>query len=289
MKLGITMEGGASRTVFSCGVMDAFLEENIMPDYFIGVSAGIAYGVSYLSKQKGRNLVIAQKYMNDKRYMGVRHLLKSRNFYNIPFVFGEIPNKLETFDYEAFEAFPGKVVACVTNIHTGKPEYLEVPRRDDKFDVLVASCALPILFQPVKVGRHYYLDGGLSDSIPYQQAIKEGCDKNIVVLTRERGYVKKPERAGDISRKLYKKYPKIAEDLKSRPEKYNACMAELMEKEKSGEIFVIAPESTYGIGRTESDPEKLTKLYEEGYQQAKKQMPELKRYLGMDEGEKERG
>ena len=154
-----------------------------------------------------------------------------------------------------------------------------MPRRDDKFDVIVASCALPILFQPVKVGKRYYLDGGLSDSIPYKHAIQEGCDKNIVILTRERGYVKKPERAGDISRKLYKKYPKVAEDIKSRPERYNACIQELMEREQAGEIFVIAPETTHGVGRTESDPEKLTVLYEEGYQQAKKQMEDLKRYL----------
>ena len=261
MKLGITMEGGASRTVFSCGVADAFLEEGIMPDYFIGVSAGIAYGVSYLSKQKGRNLTIIQKYMNDKRYMGLRHLLKNRNFYNIPFVFEEIPNKLEAFDFEAFEAFPGKVEACVTNIHTGKAEYLEVPRRDDKFEVLVASCALPILFQPVKVGKHYYLDGGVSDSVPYKRAIEQGCDKNIVILTRERDYVKKSERAGNVSMKLYKKYPHIAEDLKTRPQRYNACMQELLEQEKAGEVFVIAPETTYGISRTESNPDKLTKLY----------------------------
>lgn len=282
MKLGITMEGGASRTVFSCGVTDVFLEEGIMPDYFIGVSAGIAYGISYLSGQKGRNLKIATEYMGDKRYMGAKHLLKGRNFYNIPFVFGEIPNKLLPFDMDAFEAFPGKVVAGVTNIHTGKAEYLEVPRRDDKYEAVVASCALPILFQPVKIGKHYYLDGGLSDSIPYKQAIKEGCDKNIVILTRERGYVKKQERAGVISQKLYKKYPKIVEDLEKRPERYNACMKELMEKEKAGEVFVIAPESTYGIGRTESNPDKLRQLYDEGYQMAKERMPELKKYLGME-------
>ena len=280
MKLGITMEGGASRTVFSCGVTDALLEEEIMPDYFIGVSAGIAYGVSYLSRQKGRNLEIAQKYMDDKRYMGVRYLLKEKNFYNIPFVFGEIPNKLEAFDYEAFEAFPGKVEACVTNIHTGKPEYIEVPRRDDKFDVLVASCARPVLFQPVKVGKRYYLDGGLSDSVPYQRAIQEGCDKNIVILTRERGYIKKTERAGRISMKLYRKYPKVVEAIKTRPEKYNACIQELWKREEAGEIFVIAPETTHGVKRTESDPKMLTKLYDEGYQQAKKQMESLKRYLG---------
>lgn len=282
MKLGITMEGGASRTVFSCGVTDAFLEEGIMPDYFIGVSAGIAYGVSYLSRQKGRNLTIIQKYMNDKRYMGMRHLFKGRNFYNIPFVFEEIPNKLEAFDYEAFQAFPGKVEACVTNLHSGKAEYLEVPRQDDKFEVLVASCALPILFQPVKVGRHYYLDGGISDSVPFKHAMEEGCDKNIVILTRERGYVKKQERAGGISMKLYKKYPNIVEDLRTRPERYNACMKELSEREEAGEVFVIAPETTYGIGRTESNPDKLTKLYEEGYRQAKSQMADLKRYLGRE-------
>jgi len=282
MKLGITMEGGASRTVFSCGVTDAFLEEGIMPDYFIGVSAGIAYGVSYLSKQKGRNLELATKYMPDKRYMGVKHLLKKRNFYNLDFAFGEVPNKLLPFDMDAFEAYPGKVVAGVTNIHTGKAEYIEVPRRDDKYEVIVASCALPILFQPVKVGKHYYLDGGLADSIPYKQAIKEGCDKNIVILTRERGYVKKQERAGIISQKLYKKYPKIVEDLEKRPERYNVCIKELFEKEEAGEVFVIAPETTYGIGRTESDPEKLTKLYEEGYRQTKELMPALKKYLGME-------
>ena len=279
MKLGIIMEGGASRTIFSCGVADAFLEEDIMPDYFIGVSAGIAYGVSYLSKQKGRNLTIAQKYMPDKRYMGMRHLFREKSFYNIPFVFDEIPNKLEAFDYDAFEAYPGKVEACVTNIHTGKAEYLEVPRRDDKFDVLVASCALPVLFQPVKVGKHYYLDGGLSDSIPYKHAMEEGCDKNIVILTRERGYVKKAERSGDISRKLYKKYPNLAEALKNRPEQYNASLKELMEREKAGEIFVIAPEDTHGMGRLESNPDKLTRLYWDGYQQAKKQMEDLKKYL----------
>ncbi len=281
MKLGITMEGGASRTVFSCGVVDAFLEEGIMADYFIGVSAGIAYGVSYLSKQKGRNLELAKKYMPDKRYMGPRHLFdrKNRSYFNISFVFEEVPGKLLPFDYEEFRRYPGKVVATVTNIHTGKAEYLEVPRDDGKNDVLVASCALPILFQPVKIGRRYYLDGGLSDSIPYKQAIKEGCDKNIVILTRERGYVKQLERAGRISGRLYKRYPKIVEDLEKRPERYNACMQELLAAEERGEIFVFAPESTLGVGRTEARADKLARLYEAGYQQAKERMDALKQYL----------
>lgn len=130
MKLGMVFEGGANRTVFSCGVMDAFLKERLMPDYLIGVSAGIAYGVSYLSGQKGRNIEVVENYIADKRYMGMRHLFNrnEKAYFNTKFVFEEVPNELIPFDYDAFAAYPGKVEAAVTNIHTGKAEYVEVPR-----------------------------------------------------------------------------------------------------------------------------------------------------------------
>lgn len=281
MKLGMVFEGGANRTVFSCGVMDVFLEENLEPDYFIGVSAGIAYGVSYLSKQKGRNLELIEKYMADKRYMGVRHLLnrRERTYYNTKFVFDEIPNTLLPFDYDALAKYPGVVEAAVTNIHTGKAEYVEVPRGRDMKDTLVASCSLPILFQPVKLGKRYYLDGGISDSIPFEHALEEGCDKLIVVLTRERGYVKTTEKATRLTDRLYKKYPKIVEDMDTRAERYNASMKKLVELEHEGKIFVIAPETTFGVGRTETDTVKLKRLYDEGYRIANEQMESLKKYL----------
>ena len=281
MKLGMVFEGGANRTVFSCGVMDVLSEENIMPDYFVGVSAGIAYGVSYLSGQKGRNFELMETYMPDKRYMGVRHLLnrKERAFYNIKFVFDEVPNKLLPFDYDAFAAYPGKVEAAVTNIHSGKAEYIEVPRGKDMMDTLVASCSLPILFQPVKIGTHYYLDGGIADSIPYEHALEEGCDKLLVVLTRERGYVKTTEKATRVTDRLYKKYPKIVEDMDLRAERYNASMLKLMELEKEGRIFVIAPERTFGVGRTETDGIKLRRLYDDGYRIARENMKALKEYI----------
>ena len=252
----MVFEGGANRTVFSCGVMDAFLKEGLMPDYLIGVSAGIAYGVSYLSGQKGRNIEVVENYIADKRYMGMRHLFnrKEKAYFNTKFVFEEVPNELIPFDYDAFAAYPGKVEAAVTNIHTGKAEYVEVPRGRDMRDTLVASCSLPILFQPVKLGRHYYLDGGIADSIPYEHALAEGCDRLIVVLTRERGY--------------------------SRAERYNECMARLQELEQEGKIFVIAPESTYGVGRTTTDVIKLRRLYDEGYELTEKRMQELRAYLG---------
>ncbi|MCI5494637.1 MAG: patatin family protein [Lachnospiraceae bacterium] len=281
MKLGMTFEGGASRTVFSCGVADAFLEEDLMPDYFIGVSAGIAFGISYLSKQKGRNLRLAREYMPSKQYQGAKYLLdrKKKTFYNVEYVFGEVPNKLLPFDYDAFAAYPGKVVAVVTNIHTGEAEYLEVPRDSHDFEVVLASCSLPVLFQPVKIGHHYYLDGGIADSIPYRQAMKEGCDKNIVVLTRERGYVKRTDQSAKVSAWLYQRYPKIAQALRDRAENYNRSMEELAALEREGKVFVIAPDTTYGMSRTESDPVKLEQLYEEGYLKAKEQMVALKNYL----------
>lgn len=281
MKLGIVMEGGASRTVFSCGVTDCFLEEGLMPDYFVGVSAGIAYGVTYLSGQRGRNRKIIETYMPDKRYMGLRYLFNRnmKSFYNIPFVFEEVPNKLLPFDYEAFAAYLGEVEAVVTNIKTGRAEYLPVPRDDKEFRVVVASCALPALFQPVKVGNRYYLDGGVADSVPYKRALKKGCDKVIVILTRERDYVKKTEKSIHTISKLYRHYPRIVERLKRRAEDYNQCMKELYQAEKEGKVFVIAPESTLGVGRTEASPKKLLALYEEGYYQAKENMHALQLYF----------
>lgn len=281
MKLGMVFEGGANRTIFSCGVMDVFLEEELMPDYLIGVSAGIAYGVSYLSKQKGRNLEVMQKYMADKRYMGVRHLFNKseKAYYNTKFVFDEVPNQLLPFDYETFEAYEGTVEAAVTNIHSGKAEYIEVPRGKDMRDTLVASCSLPVLFQPVKIGRRYYLDGGIADSIPYEHALEQGCDKLIVVLTRDRGYVKGEEKAIRLTNSLYKKYPNIVDALSHRAERYNASMEKLRELEQQGKVFVIAPETTLGVGRTDTDTAKLKRLYDEGYRIAKEQMESLRTYL----------
>lgn len=281
MKLGMVFEGGANRTVFSCGVMDVFLEEGLMPDYFIGVSAGIAYGVSYLSAQKGRNLELMEKYMADKRYMGARHLFNrsEKAYYNTKFVFEQVPNELLPFDYDAFARYEGKVEAAVTNLHTGKAEYLEVPRGRDMRDTLVASCSLPILFQPVKIGKHYYLDGGIADSVPYEHALEEGCDKLIVVLTRARGYVKNQEKAIKLTNHLYKKYPKVVEALNLRAQRYNECMKQLAKLEQEGKVFVIAPEDTYGVGRTETDTVKLRRLYDEGYDIAIAQMEALKQYL----------
>ncbi len=282
MKIGLVLEGGASRTVFSCGVMDVLLENDVIADYIIGTSAGIAFGVSYASGQIGRNRDLSVKYMNDKRYMGIRHLInpKNRSYYNLDFVYSEIPNKMLPFDYEALKNFKGDVIATVTNIKTGQVEYMPVPSEDKANNVIKASCALPIMFQPIKIGNEKYLDGGLCDSIPFRQAFTDGCDKVIVILTREEGYVKGRDKMERLVKMAYHKYPKLLEAYLARSDNYNKSVQELAEMEKEGKALVIRPERIDGIKRTESNPDVLLKLYNQGYEIGEKRIGEILKFVG---------
>lgn len=279
--LGLTLEGGANRTVYSCGVLDALLEEKIMADYVIGVSAGAAFGISYCSGQTGRNLKLAAEYMGTKKCMGLRHLMnpKNRSYYNLDYVYSEVPNIHLPFDYEAYRNFKGKFYATVTDVETGMAEYLPVSCDDKDWNVMRATCALPLLFPEIEINGKKYLDGGIADSIPYMQAIKSGCDKNIIILTRPRDYVKTTEPATRLCQIRYRKYPEFVEALLTRAERYNKCVAEIMELKRQGKAFVFTPKSTFGVGRTEGDPKKLTKLYDHGYKHAKWAMDDLKKYL----------
>lgn len=258
MKLGLVLEGGAGRTYFSVGVMDALLDEGIYADYVIGASAGIANAVSYVSRQKERSLDIGMSYLPDKRYMGVRHMLRRSNksYYNIKFVFDDIPNIHLPFDYTTYKKYSKNVFAAVTNLNTGKCEYFNVSGNDKSWNVLVASCALPILFQPVKIGENLYMDGGIADSVPISKALSDGCQKNLVVLTREKNYIKKEEPAVKLAAWQYRKYPLFTQAVKERAANYNRERLRLTEFEKEGKAFIIAPENTSNWHRTESNPPK---------------------------------
>lgn len=283
MKLGLVCQGGASRTIFSCGILDALLDNNITADYVIGASAGISYAVSYCSKQKGRNREITEKYMNDPRYMGVRHLLnrKNRSYYNLPFVFEEVPEKLVPFDFKAYSEFEGNIIAAVTNIETGEAEYLELERGDKKFMSMRASCALPLLFQPIEVNGSLYLDGGICDSIPFQKALDDGCDKVIVILTRPRGFIKAKETGIGAMARAYRKYPLLVNAMRTRHENYNMSTKKLDELEKQGKAYIIAPKDTHGIKRTEKKPEILLPFYDEGVREGERVMAEIKSFVNM--------
>ena len=279
--LGITCEGGASRTVYSCGVLDRLLDENIICDSFYGVSAGIAFGVSYISRQKGRNLSLACDYMPTKKYMGAHHLFRpsNRSFYNLDYAFHDIPCKLLPFDMKAFSQYKGSVKAVVTNVDTGKAEYLEVPRDDEDFMLLRASCALPMLFPMIEIGGQKYLDGGLADSVPYKQQQKDGCDRQIVILTRPRGYIKHDEPLMALIEKRYRKYPALIESIRTRADRYNKCIAELEQLRREGKVFVFSPKHTFGVNRTENERSKLIRLYNYGYAHEDKEIENIKRYL----------
>lgn len=282
MKLGLVLEGGAHRTIFSCGVMDALLDAGIHADYVIGASAGITYGVSYISGQKERNRDMLCRHVNEPDYMGLRHWLNpdNRSYYNLQYVFDTIPNELIPFDYEAFAKFQGRAIAAVTNIATGKADYLDVPRNDTTWMVLRATCALPLMFRPIEINGVQYADGGVADSIPFKKAMADGCEKLLVILTRERTYHKTKESAMNLVSKHYrKKYPAYAALLTDRPERYNVCVAELKLLEDAGDVYVIAPEDTMGVGRTERDTDKLMALYKQGYDVTVRQMSALSAYL----------
>lgn len=281
MKIGLVVEGGASRTFYSCGVMDEMLRENIYADYVIGTSAGISNAVSYVSKQIGRNYIIGTKYLNDKRYMGTKYLLnpKKRCYFNLDFIMDEIPNKLVPFDYDTFASFKGDVIATLTNINTGRTEYVPVSRYDRRFEILRATCALPLLFQPIIINGNEYLDGGITDSIPFQHAFDDGCDKCIVILTQARDYRKQADKTLEISAKRYRKKPEFAKALLNRPQMYNKQLEDIKMLEEQGLVYVIAPKQSLGINRTESNPEIIEKIYKQGKSDLRIHLDKLKDFI----------
>ena len=268
MKTGLVMEGGAFRTIFSAGVCDAFLDLDLpLPNYTIGVSAGLAYGVSYLARQPRRNLKLVTTYANDPRYMSLRNLAnpKNRSYFGLKFVYETIPTRLLPFDYDSFDAYPGTVEAVVTNLNTGLAEYLPLPRRDCPNLLLEASCAIPMMFPAIEYGGQFYYDGGCADAIPWKRAFEAGCDRVVVVLTRERDYRKESDRSLRVLESTFRKYPAFVETMRTRAAHYNASREELFALEQEGKLIVIAPEDTLGCSRTEKDTEVLRGLWQAGY------------------------
>ena len=285
MKTGLVLEGGALRSIFSAGVCDAFLDGQLpLPDYTVGTSAGIAYGVSYLSRQSRRNLKLLTAYANDRRYMGWRNLAnpKNRSFFGLKFAYETIPTELLPFDFDAFEAYSGQVEAAATNLQTGQAEYLTVPRRDCPNQQLIASCALPVMFPPIEIDGQFYLDGGCADAIPWQRAFDAGCDRVVVILTRERDYRKEGDSTLRLVEKAFRKYPAFLETMRCRVDRYNASREGLFALEKEGKVIVIAPEDTFGCSHTEKDLEILRALWQSGYFAGRRSLEEIRTFWAKD-------
>ncbi|MCD7807846.1 MAG: patatin family protein [Erysipelotrichaceae bacterium] len=278
MKVGLVLEGGAMRGMFTTGVLDTFLDNDIMVDGVIGVSAGALFGVNYVSKQKGRAIRYNKRFNGDKDYMGIKPLLKEGNIVSTQYAYDEVPTKLDPFDDKTYMESGIPFYAVVTNIQTGNPEYILIQSVFRQMDTLRASGSMPFVSKPVEINKQYYLDGGISDSIPFVWMKKQGYDKLIVVLTRDMSYRKEPMSKSLINL-FYHKYPNLSKQLVERHNVYNESVELLSQWEKEGKAFVIRPSIPIEIGRIESDPDKLDEVYQLGVKDALNDLAALKEYL----------
>ena len=262
MKTGLVLEGGAMRGMYTAGVLDVMLQKGIKVDCVVGVSAGALFGVNFLSGQKGRVIRYNKRFNSDKNYIGFRPLLREGNIVSTKYAYEDVPRRLDPFDYKAYKESGVPFYAVVTNMENGMPEYIKIISVFEQMDVLRASGSMPFVSKPVEFGGKKYLDGGISDSIPFRFAESLGCDKLIVILTRDLAYRKKPMSPALI-RLWFGKSP-VADKLLHRHELYNRSVEELKEWEDSGKAAVIRPSSPIRIGRIETAPQKLQAVYELG-------------------------
>ena len=279
MSIGLVLEGGAMRGLYTAGVLDVFLDNNIKVDGIIGVSAGVLFGVNYLSKQKGRAIRYNKKFAKDKRYMGMRSFITTGNIINKDFAYYEIPLKIDIFDEETFEKSNTNFWATVTNIETGEAEYLKLTNVFEQMELLRATSAMPIVSKIVEIDGKKYLDGGVSESIPVEKCKSIGYDKIIVVLTRPIEYRKKKTNSL-VAKVKYKKYPNLIETMENRYKKYNETVEKIIDMENKKEIFVIRPSKDLKLKRIEKDVDKLQAMYDLGISDCKKQLESLKKYIG---------
>lgn len=281
-KATLVLEGGATRGVFTSGVLDYLMEKDLYMSHVIGVSAGSCNGVDYVSKQIGRTKE-CMIYDDDEfdYYFGVRKFVKEKSVLNMDLIFDRFPNEIYPFDYDTYFQSEIKTEWVVTNCETGKPEYMDDKKEKEKLmKICRASCSMPLLSPIVKIGGTPYLDGGLADSIPLKSAITYGNKKIVIISTKDRGYRKKLVTRGQrkIYERAYKKYPNLVKTIMYRPFHYNAVISHIEKLEDEGKVFVIRPEIPL-ISRLERDTAKLTKFYEHGYEQGEKYFEDLQNYL----------
>ncbi|MDR0947038.1 MAG: patatin family protein [Ruminococcus sp.] len=273
-KIGLVLEGGTFRGIFSAGVMDAFLMRGIEFPYITGVSAGISNAVSYVSKQPGRNLELLERFRNDKRYLGFENFIKNGAYFGLDFVYNEIPNIHVPFDYNTFRQYKGEIKVGVTNAETGKEEFLNALKDTEKWEYLRASCAIPGYFPAIKIDGKSFYDGGLASPVTYAKALKDGCEKLVIILTRPKGFVRKLSKSTAAMSQIIKfRYPKLEMLLLARHKIYNAQMARISELEKSGKAIVIRP--LYTLESFEKDVTRIRENYRHGFDVAESYLPQI--------------
>lgn len=276
---GLVLEGGGMKGVYTAGVLDFFLDKGIEFSSVYGVSAGACHMCSYLAKQRGRALDVNVDYLDTRRYCSLESLLTTGDLFNVDICYHLIPEYLYPYDYAAFNQYKGKAFSVATDIVTGRPAYFRIRDMKADIDKIRASASLPLVSRNVKIDDSYYLDGGISDSIPLQQSVIDGNRKNVVVMTKEVGYVRKPSSQLGLVKVRYARYPKVYELMANRHTNYNEQLEYIGRQQELGNAFVIRPKSASSVNRVEKDTKKLRALYQQGYDEAADCYEELIKFL----------
>ena len=280
MKIGLVLEGGAMRGMFTAGILDVFMEEGVSVDGVIGVSAGAAFGVNYKTGQIGRAIRYNTRFCNDKRYCGFWSLLRNGNIYSTDFAYGEVPLVHDRFDFEAYSRNPMPFYMVATDVETGEAVYHEYGGYEDHlFDWVRASASMPLVSQIVEIEGRKFLDGGIADPIPLRYFEDIGYKRNIVILTQPDSYEKKESGILFAVRLMYRKYPKLVKVLEERHLRYNETLRYIREKEAAGEILVLRPQEALPVSRVEKNPQRLRDVHAIGCAMARERLDAVRAFI----------
>ena len=279
-KIGLVLEGGGHRGIYTAGILDTFAQNNFSFDGIMGVSAGCIHGVSFLSGQIGRSVRYTTRFCNNPSYMSFKSLIKTGDFFNVDFCYYKLPETLDPFDNDAFDKNPTPFYAVCSDAKTGKAVYHKCDSvRGEKIKWIQASASMPLAAKIVKIDEGEFLDGGITDSIPIKKMQELGYSKNIVILTQEAGYRKKPNSLLPLIKRVYKKYPELINAIQNRHIIYNQQLDYLEEQEKLGNVIIIRPSQKPQAGRIEKDKEKILSTYNLGRNDAEKLLETVKNFI----------
>lgn len=278
MKTGLVLEGGAMRGLFTAGVIDVLMENNIKFNGAIGVSAGAAFGCNYKSGQIGRVIRYSKRFANNWKYASLWSLLTTGDYFGAEYAYHFIPNKLDIVDFETFRNNPMEFWAVATNVGSGKAVYRQLNTLDyEELEFVRASASMPLVSNIVKLNGQRLLDGGVADSIPLAFFQKQGYQRNVVVLTQPKGYRKQPNKLMPLMH--LQLHPKMLKALAERHIMYNKEVDLVLQEERKGNVFVLQPQIKLTIGHTSHNPKKMQETYEHGRKVATEELEKLKQFL----------
>lgn len=279
-KTGLVLEGGGMRGLFTAGILDVLMENNVTFDGVVGVSAGATFGCNFISHQIGRTLRYNMSQRKNPKYMGIRSLIKTGDYVGGEYAYHVLPTKLDVFDFEAFEKNPTEFHVVTTNVRTGEAIYHRIDKVDyTGMEWIRASASMPIISRPVAIGDYEMLDGGIADSIPLRYFESEGFKRNIVILTQPKGFKKKLTKLMPVFKATMRKYPAIIEGMSKRHLMYNRELDYITQQQMAGKCLVICPSDTLPIGRTSLNAKKMQHVYDMGRKAGEDNLEAIKKFI----------